>query len=84
MVRVWKFSLFAASGITIISLTTGYVMWREYTTTIAGREPTWFLILMIGVVGLFLNVMALFLVIEEYVHRELEAREIANIKKEER
>ena len=78
MDRVWKFGLITATGVTFVSVMTGWIIWREYTTTIAGSEPAWFLMLIIGVAGLTVNMLFLFLVIGEYVNRELEARGVAS------
>lgn len=78
MHHVWKFGLIAATGVTVVSLMTGLVIWREYTSTIAGREPAWFLMLLIGIFGLIVNMLFLFLVIGIYIDRELEARGLAS------
>lgn len=80
-IRPWKFGFIAAAGVTFVSLMTGWTIWREYTTTIAGREPAWFLMLMIGVVGLTVNMLFLFLVIGEYLDRELDARGLSSTEK---
>jgi len=53
-------------------------MWTEYTTTIGCQDPAWFLILIIGVTGLTVNMIFLFMVIGEYVDRELQAKGLAS------
>lgn len=78
LARAVKFGFIATIGVAFFSLATGWLIWTEYTTTISGIEPAWFLMLMIGVAGLTLNMLVLFTVIGEYVDRELEARGLAS------
>ena len=75
--RAAKFGLVATVGVATISLSTGWLLWTEYTTTISGTEPAWMLMLVIGVAGLTVNLLFLFAVIGEYVDRKLEARGVA-------
>lgn len=76
--RAVRFGLAATIGVAAISLTTGWLIWTEYATTISGTEPAWILMLGIGVAGLAASLMFLFAVIGEYVDRELEARGLAS------
>lgn len=72
--RAARFGLVATVGVAFVSVATGYLIWTEYTTTISGSEPAWLLMLTMGVSGLAVNLLFLFVVIGEYFDRELEAR----------
>lgn len=72
--RAAMWGLVAAVGVLVISLTTGWVIWTEYTSTISGRQPAWGLMLAFAVAGLTANTVFLFVVIGEYLDRELAAR----------
>lgn len=79
--RAAKFGLAATIGVSVISMTTGWLVWTQYSTRISGTEPAWVLMLGIGVAGLAANLMLLFVLIGEYVDRELEARGLAGPEK---
>ena len=72
--RAVKFGLIATVGISFFALATGYLIWDEYTTTIAGQEPAWLLMLLIGLGGVTAILLFLFILIGEYIDRELQAK----------
>lgn len=79
LARAAKFGFVATLGVAFVSLATGWVIWREYTTTISGTDPAWSLILVIGIAGLAVNMIFLFMVIGEYIDRELDAKGSARL-----
>lgn len=79
LARTAKFGRIATLGVAFVSVATGWVIWREYTTTVSGQDPALSLILVIGVTGLTVSMIFLFIVIGEYVDRELEAKGLARL-----
>lgn len=74
IVRAVKFGLIASISVVFVAIGTGYLIWTQYTNTIAGQEPAWMLMLMIGRGGLTVSMLFLFALIGEYLDRELAAR----------